>query len=66
MVAGLILAMAEFLEREAGYCLVSLAVIAGGLVLMDPAQRAQVSHDLVVFGIGVLARSMGSKKGAPE
>lgn len=53
---------ALFLEREAGYHVVSLALIAAGVILVDPSQRPQIAHDLVIFGTGVLARSMGSKK----
>lgn len=58
----LILGLAAFLEREAGYHVVSLALILIGVFLIDAAQRAQIARDLVVFGTGVLARSMGSKK----
>jgi len=54
--------IATLLEREAGYHLVSLVLIAVGVVLVDAAQRGQVAHDLVVFGTGVLARSMGGRK----
>lgn len=58
----LMIGIAAFLEREAGYHVVSLALIIAGVALLDPAQRPQVAHDLVVFGTGVLARSMGSRK----
>jgi hypothetical protein len=60
--SGFMLTIAACLEREAGYCLISLAVISAGVRFMDPSQRAQVGHDLVVFGMGVLARSMGANK----
>jgi hypothetical protein len=56
------LAIAGLLEREAGYFLISLALITVGVCLVDSASRGQVAHDLVVFGTGVLARSMGVKK----
>lgn len=56
---------AVFLEREAGYTVVSLAVIVLGVGIADPALRPQFARDLVMFGLGVLARSMGSKKLAP-
>jgi hypothetical protein len=59
-------AFALFLEREAGYHVVSLALIAAGIVLVDPSQRPQIAHDLVIFGTGVLARSMGSKSHPPD
>jgi hypothetical protein len=58
-------AFASFLEREAGYHMVSLCLIATGVILVDNATRPQVAHDLVIFGTGVLARSMGSKKATP-
>lgn len=54
--------LAQFLEREAGYHMVSLVVILVGVMLLDAGQRPQVSRDLVVFGTGVLARSMGGKQ----
>lgn len=56
------LAIAALLEREAGYFLISLTMIATGVCLVDAGQRGQVAHDLVVFGTGVLARSMGVRK----
>jgi hypothetical protein len=56
----LITAVAVFLEREAGHNVLSAVLVLGGILLMDPAQRAQSSRDLIVFGLGVLARSMGS------
>jgi hypothetical protein len=54
--------VALFLEREAGYSLVSLAIIVLGVFLGDATQRAQFARDLVIFGLGVLARSMGARK----
>jgi hypothetical protein len=54
--------LAEFMEREAGYSLVSCIIIALGVSLSDATQRGQFARDLVIFGLGVLARSMGSKK----
>lgn len=57
--------LALFLEREAGYHCVSLLLIAAGVCLVAPEQRPQVAHDLVIFGTGVLARSMGSRKTVP-
>jgi hypothetical protein len=54
-----------FLEREAGYHMVSLMLIATGVILVDNTQRPQIAHDLVIFGTGVLARSMGSRKQPP-
>jgi hypothetical protein len=56
------LAIAGLLEREAGYFIISLGLIAVGVCLVDRSTRGQVAHDLVVFGTGVLARSMGVKK----
>jgi hypothetical protein len=53
-----------FLEREAGYELLSLILIAGGLALVDRAQRAQAAERLITFALGVLARSMGSERKA--
>jgi hypothetical protein len=61
----MILKIAEFLEREAGYELTSLLLIAVGLALVDAAQRAQCADRLITFALGVLARSMGSKKVPP-
>jgi hypothetical protein len=62
----LLASLALFLEREAGYHVVSLALIAAGIILVDPSQRPQIAHDLVIFGTGVLARSMSGKKDTPE
>jgi len=53
--------LARFVEREAGHNLLSLAIIVTAVVIMDPGARAQAAHDLLVFGLGVLARSMGSQ-----
>jgi hypothetical protein len=58
----MILRIAEFLEREAGYEMLSVALIVGGLALVDGAARAQSADRLITFGLGVLARSMGAKK----
>ena len=58
--SDLITAIAVFLEREAGHNLLSAALILAGVAMLDPAQRAVSSRDLIVFGLGVLARSMGS------
>ena len=51
-----------FLEREAGHAVLSLALIWIGLQLCEPVARAQAAHDLVVFGLGVLSRSMGATR----
>jgi hypothetical protein len=59
-ISDTITAVAVFLEREAGHNLLSAALIFAGISMMDPVARAQASHDLIVFGLGVLARSMGS------
>lgn len=58
--------IAEFLEREAGYSLLSLAIIVLGVSLSDSFQRVQFARDLVIFGLGVLARSMGTKKSTQQ
>ena len=54
--------LALFLEREAGHLVLSCALIWIGMMLCDPIARAQAAHDLVVFGLGVLSRSMGSRQ----
>jgi hypothetical protein len=56
------LSLAEFLEREAGYELLSLLLIVGGMALVDGTQRAQAADRLITFALGVLARSMGGTK----
>lgn len=53
------------LEREAGYHLISLLVILAGVVIVDAPARAAVGHDLVIFGLGVLSRSMAGKLQPP-
>lgn len=58
----MIIKFAAFLEREGGYSVVCLTLIVIGVCLVDHSGRSQVAHDLIVFGTGVLARSMGSKK----
>ncbi len=55
------LGLALFLEREAGYHVVSLALIIVGIAMADASQQGQLARDLVLFGLGVLARSMGGK-----
>lgn len=62
----MILRIAEFLEREAGYELLSLALIIGGLALVDGPARAQSADRLITFGLGVMARSMGARKNPPQ
>jgi len=57
---------ASFLEREAGYHVISLGLIVVGVCLVDPQTRPQIAHDLVVFATGVMARSMSGKLGAPQ
>lgn len=58
----MILRVAEFLEREAGYEIVSLVLIVAGMMLLDGPQRAQAADRLITFALGVMARSMGSRK----
>jgi hypothetical protein len=58
----MLLTIAEFVEREAGYALVSLFLILIGLVLLDGPQRAQAADRLITFALGVMARSMGSNR----
>jgi len=59
-ISDLITAIAVFFEREAGHNVLSAALILVGISMLDPAQRAVSSRDLIVFGLGVLARSMGA------
>jgi hypothetical protein len=59
------LRIAEFLEREAGYELLSLVLIVGGLTLIDGTQRAQAADRLITFALGIMARSMGARKITP-
>ncbi len=40
-------------------CLLSAII---GVWLVDGAMRPQIAHDLVIFGTGVLARSMGARR----
>ncbi len=56
---SLLTGFALFLEREAGHVVLSCGVIWLGMMLADPATRAQAARDLVLFGLGVLSRSMG-------
>jgi hypothetical protein len=58
----MILLISEFLEREAGYELLSLLLIAGGLILVDGPQRAQAADRLITFALGIMARSMGGTR----
>jgi hypothetical protein len=57
-----ITAIAVFFEREAGHNVLSAALVLAGIAMLDPTQRAVSSRDLIVFGLGVLARSMGGAK----
>jgi hypothetical protein len=57
-----VIRIAEFLEREAGYELLSVLLIAAGLVLVDGPQRAQAADRLITFALGIMARSMGGGK----
>jgi hypothetical protein len=56
--------LAIFMEREAGYQAMSLALIVFGVYISDGKARTEIAHDLIVFGLGVMARSMGTKKNA--
>ena len=56
----IITSIALFLEREAGHNVLSAALVLAGIAMLDPAQRSVSSRDLIVFGLGVLARSMGA------
>jgi hypothetical protein len=60
----MILRYAEFLEREAGYELLSLLLIIGGMALVDGPHRTQAADHIITFAMGVLARSMGARKNA--
>lgn len=60
--SSLAVTVAAFLEREAGYQVVSFALIVFGVYIADPKTRVEMAHDLLVFGLGVMARSMGTKK----
>jgi hypothetical protein len=53
---------AEFIEREAGYIAISLVLVAVGLMLVGGAQRADAAKQILMFALGVLARSMGGTK----
>lgn len=57
--ADLLNSAAIFIEREAGHNVTSMALIIFGMFLLDTQTRAQAAHDLVIFGLGVLSRSMG-------
>jgi hypothetical protein len=61
-ITDIMTAIAVFFEREAGYNVLSAALVLAGIAMLDPAQRAVSSRDLIVFGLGVLARSMGGGK----
>ncbi len=52
--------MRDLLERQAGHILVGLALV----ILAVPFQYLQVpkGDDLIPFGLGVMARSMTSRK----
>jgi hypothetical protein len=56
------LRIADFLEREAGYELLSLFLIVGGLCLLDGPARGQAADRMLTFALGVMARSMGVRK----
>jgi hypothetical protein len=60
----MIFSLAAFIEREAGYSLISLFLIALGVYLLDPNGRVKAAEHLISFSLGVLARSMGSFKKA--
>ena len=55
--------LADFLEREAGHVMVSLALILIGAALW--AIHMPKGEDLIVFALGVLGRSMIGTKRAP-
>ena len=57
-----LLNIAEFVEREAGYVLVGLFLIAVGMALVDGPQRAQAADRLITFALGVMATSMGHSR----
>lgn len=53
---------AQFLEREAGHSIISIACIWIAMVFMSPELRAQAARDVLMVGIGYLGRGMGSAK----
>lgn len=57
--------LALFLEREAGYHTVSFSIIILGVMIADAQMRVGLARDLVLFGLGVLSRSMGGKPQVP-
>lgn len=50
-----------FIEREAGHVILSVVLVAIGMLFLNPELRVGAARDLVVFGLGVLARSMGAQ-----
>ena len=61
-IESLMLAFAQFMEREAGHTIISLVLIVFGVDMLSPEARAAVARDIVVFSLGVMSRSMGNKK----
>jgi len=53
---------ALFIEREAGHVVTSWVLIYIGMAFLDPSARGQAARDLLMVGVGVLGRSMGSNK----
>ncbi len=58
----MILRIAELIEREAGYILLSLVVMICGMALLDGPARATAADRLITSALAIMARSMGSKK----
>lgn len=52
---------AIFLEREAGYVVVSFLLIMVGVFISDASKRPEIARDLVMYGLGVMSKSMGVK-----
>lgn len=60
-----LLTIGEFIEREAGYAILCMCLIIGGMAFVDGPQRALAADRLITFALGVMARSMGSRKNLP-
>lgn len=64
MISNVINAMGNFLEREAGQIVVSLVLMGIGAAFF--LYKVPKGEDIIVFAMGVLARSMvGGKSGPP-
>lgn len=58
--------LANFIESPGGQQIVTLLVMMAGIWLLDPQSRTETGKQMVMFALGVMSRSMETKKHSTE